>query len=167
MNEFEAEIEKTLQKLTIPFKKVGHEAMLSMDQYAEVEKKLEAKVPKNLFLCNQQHTKFYLLLMPGDKRFKTKELSKQINSARLSFANEQELSEDLHCFKGCTNPFGLIFDQSNAIQLLIDGDLLKEKSLGFHPCINSVTLALSTEDFLTKYLPFANHPYILVQLAGV
>ena len=166
MNEFEEEIEKTLQNLAIPFKKMEHEAMFTMDQYTEIEKKLEAKVPKNLFLCNQQHTKFYLLLMPGDKRFKTKELSKQINSARLSFANEEELSEDLHCFKGCTNPFGLIYDQNNAIQLLIDDDLLKEKTLGFHPCINSVTLSISTEDFLTKYLPFAHHPYISVKLIG-
>ena len=166
MNPWEEEIEKTLQNLEIPFKRMEHEAMFTMGQYAEIEKKLETKVPKNLFLCNQQHTRFYLLLMPGDKRFKTKELSKQINSARLSFANEDELNEDLHCFKGCTNPFGLIYDRSNAIQLLIDEDLLHEETLGFHPCINKVTLSIRTKDLLGKYLPFIHHSYLPVKLLG-
>ncbi len=166
MNHFQEEIEKTLQNLNIPFKKMEHAPMFTMDQYAEIEQALETKVPKNLFLCNQQHSKFYLLLMPGDKRFKTKELSKQINSARLSFANEEELSEDLHCFKGCTNPFGLIYDKNNAIQLLIDEDLLKEKTLGFHPCVNNLTLSISTKDLLTKYLPLAHHSCISVKLIG-
>lgn len=166
MNSYEEEIEITLQNLAISFKKMEHEAMFAMGQYGEIEAKLNARVPKNLFLCNQQHTKFYLLLMPGDKRFKTKELSKQINSARLSFANEEELGEDLHCFKGCTNPFGLLYDKTNAIQLLIDEDLLEEEALGFHPCINTVTLAISTQDFLNRFLPFAHHDYIAVKLIG-
>ncbi len=166
MNKFEEEIIKTLQNLNIPLKKMEHEEMFTMDQYGEIERALETRVPKNLFLCNQQHTKFYLLLMPGDKRFKTKELSKQINSARLSFAQEEELEEDLHCFKGCTNPFGLLYDKKGSIQLLIDEDLLKEERLGFHPCANTSTIAISTDDFLNKFLPFVRHDFIAVKLVG-
>lgn len=55
----------------------------------EVDKLLGATICKNLFLCNSQKTNFYLLMMPGDKKFITKELSAQIGSARLSFASPE------------------------------------------------------------------------------
>ena len=53
----------------------------------KIDEILDAFICKNLFLRNQQATRFYLLMMPADKKFKTKELSKQIGSARLSLGN--------------------------------------------------------------------------------
>jgi Ala-tRNA(Pro) deacylase len=166
MDKYEEVIEKTMQNLNINFKKMEHEEMFTMDQYEDIERKLGTCVPKNLFLCNQQHTKFYLLLMPGNKRFKTKELSKQINSPRLSFAFSEELGEGLHSFKGCTNPFALLFDTNSMVKLLIDEDLLEKKELAFHPCTNKVTLSMKTDDFLDKFLVYAKHGYTKVALLG-
>ena len=59
----------------------------TMEACRDIDAVLGAVVCKNLFLTNRQHTAYYLLLMPGDKVFKTKELSSQINSARLSFGS--------------------------------------------------------------------------------
>ena len=62
---------------------------MTMEACEEIDHALgdNTTICKNLFLCNRQETDFYLLLMPGDKPFKTKDLSVQIHSARLSFAN--------------------------------------------------------------------------------
>lgn len=165
-NSYSLIIEKALSEEGIPFQRMEHEAVFSMDSYQQIEQALDCSVPKNLFLSNQQHTKFYLLLMPGGKKFKTKELSQQIHSARLSFAKEEELEDDLHCFHGCANPFALLFDKGGKISLLLDEDLLSCPRLGFHPCLNTVTLGLSTKDFLSRFLPSVHHPYVTVRLTG-
>lgn len=165
-NPYSLEIEKVLGEGNMPYQRMEHDPVFSMGSYQEIEQELDCKVPKNLFLSNQQHTKFYLLLMPGEKKFKTKELSQQIHSARLSFAKEEELEDDLHCFHGCTNPFSLLFDKDNKISLLIDEDLLSLPRLGFHPCLNTVTLGIRTEDFLSRFLKRVHHPYTQVQLKG-
>lgn len=162
----EKEIILFLHSLSIPYIKVNHEAIISMDSYKIIEEKTHSMICKNLFLTNRQQTKFYLLVMKGDKAFKTKELSSQINSARLSFANEEKLKELLHCFKGSTSILGLFFDKKNKVSLLIDEDILMSDYLGFHPCVNTSTLILKREDILNKYLPSVHHSYQTVKLFG-
>lgn len=121
---------------------------------------------KNLFLCNRQETDFYLLLMPGDKKFKTKELSSQINTARLSFANETHMEELLDITPGSVSVMGLMNDKENKVQLLIDEDLLAHPYLGCHPCINTSSLCIKTEDILKIFLPAVHHKPRYVKLLG-
>lgn len=80
-----------LDKLGIEYQRIDHEAAFTMEVCEEIDKTLGATICKNLFLCNRQKTDFYLLMIPGDKTFKTKELSHQICSARLSFASPQDM----------------------------------------------------------------------------
>ena len=160
----EVGVYQALDLLGISYLRVDHSPLVSMEEYQLVEDKLQVMVAKNLFLSNRQQTKFYLLLMPGDKPFKTKEISNQINSARLSFGQEEQLLSYLHCFKGSTSVFGLLYDKDNRVQLLIDEDLLKEEYLGFHPCMNTSTIKIRTADLLEKYLPYTNHDFVKVKL---
>lgn len=108
---------------------------------------------KNLFLCNAQKTKFYLLLMPGHKKFKTKVLSKQIGSARLSFADDDHMKEYLSLTPGSVSIMGLMNDPENHVKLLIDSDVLKDEYFGCHPCINTTSMKLKTSDIIEKFLP--------------
>ena len=119
---------------------------------------------KNLFLCNAQKTKFYLLLMPGHKKFKTKALSKQINSARLSFADDAHMEEYLGITPGSVSVLGLMNDPDNHVRLLIDKDLLQDEYLGCHPCINTSSLKIKTADVLEKILPAVHHEPTYVEL---
>ncbi len=167
MNTYEQQILDKLTKLGISYKIIEHEPMFSMDQYESIQKEYNVTIPKNLFLCNHQKTLFCLLAMPGDKKFKTNQLAKQINSARLSFASEEDLDGDLHCFKGCTNVFSLLFDTTNKILLAIDEDLLEKEYLGFHPCNNCKTVIISTNDLINKFLPSINRKeFSKVHLVG-
>lgn len=124
-----------LDQLEIDYQRIDHEAAMTMEDCEAVDKVLDATICKNLFLCNRQETRFYLLMMPGDKKFKTKELSSQINTAHLSFANETHMEELLDITPGSVSVMGLMNDKENKVQLLIDEDLLAHPYLGCHPSL--------------------------------
>ena len=132
----------------------------------EIDKVLDVVICKNLFLCNRQKTSFYLLMMPGDKKFKTRELSSQINSARLSFADPADMLKYLDIEPGAVSIMGLMNDKNHAVQLLIDEDVLKDEYLGCHPCVCTSSLKLKTADVTEKFLPATGHVYQTVHLTG-
>ena len=136
----------------------------SIAQCQEIDAVLDTVICKNLFLCNRQQTEFYLLMMPGNKKFKTKNLSKQINSARLSFAGDEYMEQFLDITPGSVSILGLANDKENQVQLLIDSDVLKDPFLGCHPCINTSSLKIKTADLTEKFLPAVHHSYITVDL---
>ena len=155
-----------LDRLNIPYRHVAHDAAETMEACAEVDTRLGTKMCKNLFLCNRQQTDFYLLMMPGDKPFKTKELSGQLGVARLSFASGEKMEELLGLLPGSVSVMGLMNDKDHAVRLLIDEDLLKADEVGVHPCLNTASLAVSVADILGKFLPVTGHKPTTVQLVG-
>lgn len=156
-----------LDSLGIAYERIDHEAAETMEACAEIDKLLEpAVICKNLFLCNSQKTKFYLLMIPGDKHFKTKEISHQINSPRLSFAPEEFMEEYLDITPGSVSVLGLMNDHADRVQLLVDEDILKGEYVGCHPCINTSSLRLRTRDIFDVFLKAVHHDYLVVTLLG-
>lgn len=152
-----------LDRLGVEYAGVDHEHADTIEVCHEIESTLGAKICKNLFLTNRQQTEFYLLLMPGDKPFKTKLLSKQIGTARLSFASSEHMQELLDITPGSVSVLGLMND-GGKVHLVIDSDLLKDEFIGCHPCINTSTLKIKTSDILEKFLPEVGHEYSVVEL---
>lgn len=152
-----------LDSLGISYQRIDHEAAMTMEACAEVDAALGACICKNLLLCNRQCTAFYLLLIPGDKTFKTKQLSAQIGSSRLSFASGERMEELLDITPGSLSLLGLMNDKENRVQLLIDEDVLKEAYFGCHPCINTSSLKIKMSDVTQKLIPAMGHtPRIVV-----
>ena len=138
----------------------------TMEDCMVIDDCLGATVCKNLFLCNRQKTNFYLLMMPGDKPFKTKELSHQLGISRLSFASPEDMEQYLDCTPGSSSVMGLANDKENKVQLLMDEDVVKGEFLGCPPCINTSSLKLYTKDVLEKFLPAVHHEPVYVVLNG-
>ena len=155
-----------LDALAIPYRHVAHDAAETMEACAEIDARLGTKMCKNLFLCNRQQTDFYLLLMPGDKPFKTKELSGQLGVTRLSFASGEKMEEYLGLLPGSVSVMGLMNDKTHTVRLLIDADLLQNAEIGVHPCLNTASLAISTADILQKLLSHTGHTPTTVTLVG-
>ena len=153
-----------LDSLGVSYQRIDHEAAMTIDACQEIDVVLNAAICKNLFLCNRQETQFYLLMLPGEKKFKTKEVSAQIGSARLSFAKDIYMEEFLDITPGSVSVLGLMNDKENRVQLLMDEDLLKEPYIGCHPCINTSSLRLRTEDLMNKILPAMKHTPVFVKL---
>lgn len=153
-----------LDSLNIAYQRIDHEAAMTMEACAAIDLVLDATICKNLLLCNRQNTAFYLLLMPGNKPFKTKELSQQIGSSRLSFASAEYMEQFLDITPGSLSILGLMNDKENRVQLLIDEDVLTGEFIGCHPCINTSSLRLRTEDLTERIIPAMGHPATIVHL---
>lgn len=169
-NDYEERLDKEkrtydlLDKLDIEYDRVDHEALATMEACQEVDELLEVNMCKSLFLCNAQKTNFYLLVMPGEKKFKTKDLSHQIGSARLSFAAADDMEILLDISPGSVSVMGLMNDSDNKVQLIIDKDILHDEYFACHPCINTSSIKFMMEDLKDKILPAINHSAILVEL---
>ena len=146
-----------LEEQGISFERVDHEHADTIEACLDVEKVLGCKICKNLLLTNRQMTDLYLLLMPGDKPFRTKFLSRQLGCARLSFATPEQMLAHLGVTPGSVSLLGLIQDKDHAVRLLIDNDLLSDEYLGCHPCMNTSSLKLRMEDVLKKIIPATGH----------
>lgn len=153
-----------LDRLGIAYQRLDHEALATMEACQEAEAILGAPICKNLFLRNAQKTSFYLLLLSGEKKFRTALLSKQIGSARLSFAETEFMEQFLDITPGSVSVLGLMNDPEKRVRLLIDQDLLKQPFFCCHPCINTSTLRFTTENLVNILLPALGHPHTLVEL---
>ena len=153
-----------LDGLGVPYARADHPTADTIEVCHTVEAVLGAPICKNLFLCNRQRTDFYLLLLEGDKVFRTKFLSQQLGCSRLSFADETHMLELLDIHPGSVSVLGLMNDHENRVQLLIDEDLLQYEYLGCHPCVNTSSLKIRLSDILEKFLPAVHHGYRSVVL---
>ena len=153
-----------LDSLGVEYYRVDHEHADTIQDCELVENLLGAKICKNLFLTNRQQTDFYLLIMPGEKPFKTKLLSKQINTARLSFGTPEQMERYLDTLPGSASVLGLMNDRENRVQLLVDRDLLSEETFGCHPCQNTSSLRFRTAELFERILPAMHHEPTFVEL---
>ena len=153
-----------LDSLNVPYQRIDHEATNTMEACAEVDEVLNATICKNLLLCNRQCTTFYLLMIPGEKHFKTSVFSKLIGSSRLSFADPKYMEEYLDITPGSVSVLGLMNDKENHVQLVIDEDILKGDFFGCHPCINTSSLRIATKDLMEKIIPAMGHEPMFVAL---
>ena len=160
----EQRVYELLDRLGLEYQRVDHESAMTMASCLAVDEVLEATMCKNLLLCNRQCTDFYLLLMPGDKPFKTSVLSKQIGSSRLSFADGSYMEQFLDITPGSLSVLGLMNDKNFRVKLLIDGDVLTGEYIGVHPCINTSSLRIRTVDLMEKLIPELGHEPTMVTL---
>lgn len=156
-----------LDQLGITYERTDHEHADTMEACNEIDRVLDVLICKNLFLCNRQKTEFYLLMMPGDKPFKTKELPSQIGSARLSFAPEEYMEKYLDIHPGAVSIMGLMNDKENHVRLLVDEVVLKDEYIGCHPCVNTSSLKIKTKDITDVFLKAVHHDMTTVKLLGV
>lgn len=153
-----------LDRLGVPYQRADHDETPSIEACGEVEQLLGIEICKNLFLCNRQKTQFTLLLMPGRKAFRTKELSAQLGCSRLSFADAAHMQEYLGVSPGSVSVLGLMNDTEKRVRLVIDRDALAHEYFGCHPCRNTSSLRIKTADLTSRILPALGHEPTYVSL---
>lgn len=167
MTEDTKTILSVLTSLNIKYEYICHEECHNMQECAAQGEKLGAEFCKNLFLQDRQGREFFLLLMVGNKKFRTAEVSKEINRARLSFGNDEKLKELLHEKGGSINPLGLIFDTNHVVNLLIDDDLNKFERICFHPNDGTYSLVMSYSDFINIFLPYVGFKPTYIKVSDI
>lgn len=165
LSDREMRVFQFLQSLGVSYQRVEHPPLADMESCRQAEKVLQTEICKNLFLCNRQQTDFYLLMMPGNKPFRTKQLSAQLGVARLSFANADCMERYLDVSPGAVSVLGLLHDTEKKVRLIIDRELLQQDFIGCHPCVNTGTLKLSMSDLMEVILPATGHTPTIVTLS--
>ena len=163
-SEVENRVYECLARLDIPFTRVDHEAAFTMEDCAAISETLDVSICKNLLLTPRNRSAFYLLCLPADKPFSTKDFSKLIGSSRLSFATEEDLIGLLGCHAGSASILGLMNDTEHRVTLAIDRTVAEDEWFGCHPCENTSSLRLKTCDVLEKFLPATGHEAVIVDL---
>ena len=153
-----------LDQLNIDYQRLDHQEANTMEVCLEIEKNLKSTICKNLFLVNSNKSQYYLLMLKENKKFKTKMISKQINSSRLSFGSDEKMLEYLNITPGSVSLLGLMNDHDFKVQLLMDKDLLQDEYLGCHPCINTSSLRIKMKDVFEKIIPSLHHEPIFVEV---
>ena len=155
-----------LDALGIAYDRVDHDHADTIEDCVAIEEYLGAPICKNLVLCNRQKTAFYLLLMDGQKPFRTKELSARIGSSRLSFAPAEEMERLLGVTPGSATILALMNDRDHQVRLILDKSVAEAEFFGCHPCINTSTLRLSMREMREKFLPHLGITPTVVDLPG-
>lgn len=164
--EREIRVYDLLDKLQLDYEYLDHEMAMTMEGCVDIDRKLNAVMCKNLFLCNSKKDQYYLLMIVGEKKFRSTQIASQIGSTRLSFGDEVHLLEMLDLYPGSVSSMGLMNDHENQVQLLIDEDLLKGEYFGCHPCVNTTSMRISVKNLMEEILPAMNHSSIIVQVEG-
>ena len=163
-SDVENRVYECLARLEIPFTRVDHEAAFTMEDCAAISEALEVHICKNLLLTPRNRSAFYLLCLPAEKSFSTKDFSKLIGSSRLSFATEEDLVALLGCHAGSASVLGLMNDTEHRATLAIDRAVAGDEWFGCHPCKNTSSLRLKTRDVLEKFLPATGHEAVIVDI---
>ena len=163
--EKEMRVYEALEALGISYVGVDHAPAMTMEDCVAIDKALGAPMCKNLFLCNRQQTEFYLLLMPADTPFKTKDLSAALGVARLSFGSHEQMEALLGVTPGAATVLSLLEDKEGRVRLVVDKEVLAGEYIGCHPMVNTASLRLATADVLEKLLPATGHVPTVVELS--
>ena len=153
-----------LKNMGIAYDVVQHAPASSMEECAWVMEPLNATCVKNIFLCPRNQSRFYLLITRPEAKLKTSDISKQAGASRLAFAPEEKLWHYLREKPGAISPMGLIFDEGREVTVLVDEALRKAPRVAFHPCVNTASLALSSDDFFDVYLKTLGYEPIYVTI---
>ena len=163
-NSLQKKVYTVLDKLSIQFERVDTDEVITMEDCAAVNEKLNMKMVKTLFLCNRQQTEFYLFITKGDKPFRSKDFSSVLGISRVSFA-PAELMETMLCTKiGAATIFSSIIDTNNKVHIVLDKAILSEKYYGCSDGVTTSYMKVQTDDIVNKLLPFTNHIATIIEV---
>ena len=163
-NKLEEIVYNTLEELNISYERVETDEAITMEDCIEIDKKLNMKMVKTLFVTNRQKTNFYLFVTCGDKRFDSKKFSSELNISRVSFADSSLMEEILNTKIGATTIFSVLIDKENKINVIIDKDVLNEEYYGCSDGTTTGYMKIKTEDIINKLLPYSNHKEIVIEM---
>lgn len=160
----EKKVYQILAKLQMEYKRVDNDIVETMEECKEIDEALETEIRKSIFLCNNKKTSFFLVVMPAEKSLDTAALAKKIGVPHLSFASGELMEKYLGTKPGSASIMGLITDEDDYVQLILDKKVAEEEWFGCNPGINTSHLKIRTDELLNKFLPYIRHKAKIMEL---
>lgn len=163
-NEQEKELYELLDKLSIKYNTLYHEPITTMQEGAEIAKKLQGIICKNLLLQGKDNT-FYLYITDMNTLVNMKTLPKKLGIPKIRFAEKGKLQQLLNVPLGCATIFGIINNKSD-LTIVIDDSVPNDKHVNFHPLRNDATTTISYHDMIT-FINYFGYKLIKVPVTDV
>lgn len=163
-NEVQEKVYSVLEELKINYKRVETDEAITMDDCIEINKKLDMKMVKTLFLCNRQKTDFYLYITEGDKKFDSKKFSLLLDISRVSFAPSELMDEMLGTKMGAATVFSSLIDEDKKVKIIFDKNVLNEEYYGCSDGTTTGYMKIKTDDIIHKILPYSKHKEIIINM---
>ena len=142
-------IYKYLNSLGIDYEVTEHPAVFSMEELSGMHLPYPGAVAKNLFVCDDKKSNYYLITVKGDKRVDLKAFRRAYDTRPLSLAKEEDLKTVLGLAPGAVTPLGILNDKEHKTRFFLDEDFLTPPSvIGVHPNENTAIVWLKAEDLL-------------------
>ncbi len=163
-NELEKEVYGKLNELNISFDRVDNDVVESMEECLEIDKKLGTEIRKTIIVCNEKKTQFYLIVLPSEKRFDSKEFRNKMECSRVSFAKVEDMERVLGVLPGSATVMSVIKDNDNIVQVVIDKEVADEEFFGCNTGANTRHIKIKTKDLIDVILPNLNHEPKIIEL---
>lgn len=152
-------IYKLLREENIEFELTEHEPLFSMDEDKECALPHPESMAKNLFVRDKKKRCIALITVKGDKRVDLNAFSLRQGLKRLSFSTAEMLDEIMHLKPGSVTPFGLLSKEAERVEFYFDEDFMGG-IIGIHPCNNTATVWMKTDDLLQLLAARGHHAHI-------
>ena len=164
VSDTEEKVYSKLRELGIGFERVDNDSISTMEECAEVGEVLGTDICKSILACTRNKSEYYLIILPGDKRFVSKLASKAVGSSRLSFASPEDMQELLGTTPGNASPLAVINDCDGKVKLVIDRELAEDEHIACNTGANTTHIRFSTGDLIDKILPAFDHIPEIVEI---
>lgn len=161
-NELQFLVYKTLNELHIPYQRVETDEVITMEDCAAVNERLQMNMVKTLFLCTRHQQELYLFVTAGNKRFDSKWFSQELNTSRVSFAPEESMHMLLGTNIGAATIFSTLLTSAKDVHLVIDKDVLQEEYYGCSDGTTTGYMKIKTSDITDRFLPATGHSFSVI-----
>jgi len=137
-----------IKKSKYKFKIHEHANLHTVEDSKKLRGEIKGTHTKNLFLKNKKNN-FFLISCEENSEINLKKISKSLNLGNVSFAKKENLDTCLGIKPGSVSPFALLNDKKDFVSFFLEDRLYQSEILNFHPLINSLTISIAVNDFVS------------------
>ncbi len=137
-----------IRKSKYSFKIHEHADLHTVEDSKKLRGEIEGAHTKNLFLKNKKNN-FFLISCEENSKINLREISKSLNLGNVSFAKTEHLYSYLGIRPGSVSPFALLNDNKHFVSFFLEDKLHESEILNFHPLVNSITISIPANDFIS------------------
>lgn len=156
-------VEDFLKSNNITYILHEHPAVFTCEEAEKYCGNIPGLACKNLLLKGKKSERYFLIILPAEKRADLKKISEMVNEKQITFASPKNLLEKLSLEPGSVSPFGLLNDKNHEIEVYVDKKVYYADIVSFHPNRNTASLELSGEMF-QKFLKIIENKTTIVDL---
>ena len=151
-----------LTSLGIQYELIRHPAVVTTEESRLIIHVDNCASCKSLYVKDKKSDNYYMVVLPAEKRADMRGLASYVGCAKFEFATEEKLFCDLGVHRGSVSPYAFLNEKSDySAKLLIDIDVWNSERVKFHPCDNTATIIVQTQDF-KKFLESLRKETIVV-----